>query len=37
MTVKKFYDWQTVGGTDDVIRLVDCLEREIERPGGSRQ
>ncbi len=26
MTAKKFYDWQTVGGTDDVMRLVDCLE-----------
>lgn len=27
MTPKKFYDWQTTGGTDDVMRLVDCLER----------
>ena len=27
MTAKKFYDWQTAGGTDDVRRLVDCLER----------
>ena len=27
MTAKKFYDWQTSGGTDDVMRLVDCLER----------
>jgi hypothetical protein len=27
MTPKKFYDWQTAGGTDDVMRLVDCLER----------
>ena len=27
MTPKKFYDWQTSGGTDDVMRLVDCLER----------
>ncbi len=27
MTAKKFYDWQTVGGTDDVMRLVDSLER----------
>jgi hypothetical protein len=27
MTGKKFYDWQTSGGTDDVMRLVDCLER----------
>jgi hypothetical protein len=22
-----FFDWQTSGGTDDVMRLVDCLER----------
>jgi hypothetical protein len=27
VTPKKFYDWQTSGGTDDVMRLVDCLER----------
>lgn len=27
MTAKQFYDWQTHGGTDDVMRLVDCLER----------
>ena len=27
VTAKKFYDWQTSGGTDDVMRLVDCLER----------
>jgi len=27
MTEKQFYDWQTRGGTDDVMRLVDCLER----------
>jgi len=27
VTEKKFYDWQTSGGTDDVMRLVDCLER----------
>ena len=27
VTAKKFYDWQTVGGTDDVMRLVDCLKR----------
>ena len=27
MTPKHFYDWQTGGGTDDVMRLVDCLER----------
>jgi hypothetical protein len=22
MTPKRFYDWQTAGGTDDVMRLV---------------
>jgi hypothetical protein len=27
MSPKKFYDWQTAGGTDDVMRMVDCLER----------
>lgn len=27
MTTKQFYDWQTSGGTNDVMRLVDCLER----------
>ncbi len=27
MTDKAFYDWQTAGGTDDVMRLVDALER----------
>ena len=27
MTDKRFYDWQTAGGTDDVMRLVACLER----------
>lgn len=27
MTSKQFYDWQTAGGTNDVLRLVDCLER----------
>jgi hypothetical protein len=27
MMAKQFYDWQTGGGTDDVMRLVDCLER----------
>ena len=26
MTAKRFYDWQTGGGTDDVMRLVDALE-----------
>jgi len=27
MTAKQFYDWQTSGGTDDVMRLVDALGR----------
>lgn len=27
MTGKQFFDWQTSGGTDDVMRLVDCPER----------
>jgi hypothetical protein len=27
MTAKQFFDWQTAGGTDDVMRLVDGLER----------
>ena len=27
MTSKQFYDWQTSGGTKDVMKLVDCLER----------
>jgi hypothetical protein len=27
MTAKQFYDWQTVGGTDDVMRLVSALEK----------
>lgn len=27
VTAKQFYDWQTAGGTNDVMRLVDCLER----------
>lgn len=27
MTAKQFYDWQTSGGTNDVMKLVDCLER----------
>ncbi len=27
MTDKKFFDWQTAGGADDVMRLVDALER----------
>ena len=27
MTSKQFYDWQTSGGTNDVMGMVDCLER----------
>ena len=27
MTSKQFFDWQTAGGADDVMRMVDCLER----------
>jgi len=27
MIVKQLYDWQTFGGADDVMRLVDLLER----------
>lgn len=27
MTEKQFYDWQTVGGADDVMRFVDALEK----------
>ncbi len=27
MTGKQFFDWQTGGGTNDVMRMVDCLER----------
>jgi len=26
MTDKQFYDWQTAGGTDDVMRFVNALE-----------
>jgi hypothetical protein len=26
VTAKQFYDWQTSGGTNDVMRLVACLE-----------
>lgn len=26
MTEKQFYDWQTLGGTDDVMRFVTALE-----------
>ena len=28
MTAKKFYDWQTAGGTDDVMRLVNCWKAQ---------
>lgn len=27
MTGKQFYDWQTVGGADDVMRFVNALEK----------
>lgn len=27
MTEKQFYDWQTVGGTDDVMRFVNAMEK----------
>ncbi len=27
VTEKTFFDWQTGGGTNDVMRFVDCLER----------
>lgn len=27
MTSKQFYDWQTSGGTNDVMKLVNCLEK----------
>ena len=27
MTKRQFYDWQTAGGADDVMRMVDALER----------
>lgn len=27
MTAKQFFDWQTSGGADDVMRLVDCMEK----------
>lgn len=27
MTEKQFYDWQTEGGTDDVMRFVNALEK----------
>jgi hypothetical protein len=41
MTAKQFFDRQTAGGTDDVMRLVDCLERAdlrqlVQRPDQAR-
>jgi hypothetical protein len=27
MNAKQFFDWQTSGGANDVMRLVDCLEK----------
>ncbi len=27
MTGRQFYDWQTAGGADDVMRMVDAVER----------
>lgn len=27
MTAKAFYDWLTSGGTGDVMRMIDALER----------
>lgn len=27
VTARQFYDWQTAGGADDVMRMVDVLER----------
>lgn len=27
MTGKQFFDWQTDGGANDVMQMVDCLER----------
>jgi len=43
MTARRFYDWQTGGGADDVVRLVEAhphlwarlpepLQREVEKP-----
>ncbi len=29
MTDKQFYDWQTLGGTDDVMRYVNKLGNGI--------
>ncbi|MEO5722458.1 MAG: nucleotidyl transferase AbiEii/AbiGii toxin family protein [Chthoniobacterales bacterium] len=27
MTAKQFFDWQTAGGANDVVRLIDTLEK----------
>lgn len=27
MTAKQFFDWQTAGGANDVMRLIDALEK----------
>ena len=32
MTPKQFFDWQTSGGTDDVMRMIDELKGHIEAP-----
>ena len=31
MTERQFYDWQTAGGGGDVLRLINVLERLVER------
>jgi len=47
MTPKKFFDWQTAGGADDVMRLVEShpelwqtldydLQAFVERPSPSK-
>jgi hypothetical protein len=28
MTKREFFDWQTAGGADDLMRFIDALERE---------
>ena len=35
MTGRQFYDWQTAGGADDVMRMVDALERAAGLRQGS--
>ena len=27
MTAKQFFDWQTAGGGNDAMRLIDALEK----------